>query len=91
MKRFISGSTLVVVVALLVLLVAGEAVAQDTSAEAEPTGTAVHINFELAPGQSAKRGHYSVQLPGGAEVASWYALDCWLDSGSISNLDIQDD
>ena len=91
MKRFISGSTLVVVVALLVLLVAGEAVAEDTPAEAEPTGTAVHINFELAPGQYAKRGHYSVQLPRGAEVASWYALDGWLESGWISNLDIKDD
>jgi hypothetical protein len=32
-----------------------------------------------------------VQLPGGAEVASWYALDGWLDSGWISDLKIKDD
>jgi hypothetical protein len=91
MKKFVSGSIVVVVVALLVLLVASVAVAEDTPAEAAPSGTAVRINFELAPGQSAKRGHYSVQLPGGAEVASWYALDGWVDSGWISDLEIKDD
>jgi len=57
------------------------------AAEAEPTGAAVRINFEIS-GHKAKRGHYSVQLPGGAEVASWYALDGWEDSGWISNLDL---
>ena len=66
----------------------GEAEAEDEPAEADPSGTAVRIDFELAQGQSAKRGHYSVQLPGGAEVASWYALDGWMDSGWIDNLDI---
>ena len=66
----------------------GEAEAEDEPAEADPSGTAVRIDFELAQGQSAKRGHYSVQLPGGAEVASWYALDGWVDSGWIDNLDI---
>ena len=68
---------------------AGEAA--EAPAEAGPEGTAVRIDFELAPGHSAKRGHYSVQLPGGAEVASWYALDGWLDSGWINNLEIKGD
>ena len=67
---------------------AGEAEAAEAPAEAGPEGTALRIDFELAPGHSAKRGHYSVQVAGGAEVASWYALDGWLDSGWISNLDI---
>ncbi|UCC52337.1 MAG: hypothetical protein JSV68_25090 [Anaerolineaceae bacterium] len=67
---------------------AGEAAEEE---EAGPEGTAVRIDFELAPGHSAKRGHYSVQLPGGAEVASWYALDGWLDSGWINNLEIKGD
>jgi hypothetical protein len=63
----------------------------DADAEPGPSGTAIRIDFELAPGHSAKKGHYSVQLPGGAEVASWYALDGWLDSGWISDLDIKGD
>lgn len=57
-------------------------------AEAAPEGTAVRVDFELAPGHSAKRGHYSIQTLGGGEIASWYALDGWLDSGWISNVDI---
>jgi hypothetical protein len=56
-------------------------------AEADPSGTAARIDFEIA-GHQAKRGHYSIQLQGGAEVASWYALDGWEDSGWIDNLDI---
>jgi hypothetical protein len=60
-------------------------------AEEGPSGTAVRIDFELAPGHSAKRGHYSVQVEGGAEVASWYALDGWLDSGWINDLEIAGD
>ena len=68
---------------------AGEAA--DAPAESPAEGTAIRIDFELAPGHSAKRGHYSVQLPGGAEVASWYALDGWLDSGWINNLEIKGD
>ena len=101
MKKLVNGFTLVSMVALLILLVIGVAGAQevvpveeaavDAPAEADPSGTAVRINFELAPGHSAKRGHYSVQLPGGAEVASWYALDGWLDSGWISDLEIKGD
>jgi hypothetical protein len=55
--------------------------------EAAPEGTAVRINFEIA-GQAAKKGHYSVQTLGGGEIASWYALEGWEDSGWISNLDI---
>jgi len=57
-------------------------------AETEPDGTAVRIDFELAPGHSAKRGHYSVQALGGGEIASWYALDGWEDSGWITEVDI---
>ena len=55
--------------------------------EAVPDGTAVRIDFEIA-GHVAKRGHYSVQQLGGGEIASWYALDGWEDSGWISNVDI---
>ena len=63
---------------------AGEAEA----APAETGPSAVRIDFELAPGHSAKRGHYSVQDLGGGEIASWYALDGWLDSGWINDIDI---
>ena len=66
----------------------GEAEAADAPAETGPSGTAARIDFELAPGHAAKRGHYSIQVPGGAEVGSWYALDGWLDSGWISDLEI---
>ena len=91
MKRFLNGSIVVVVVALLVLLLVGVVAAADEAEVAEPSGTAVCINFELAPGQAAKRGHYSVQLPGGAEVASWYMLDGWQDSGWADDLEIKSD
>ncbi len=67
---------------------AGEAEAAEAPAEAGPSGTAARIDFELAPGHAAKRGHYSIQVAGGAEVGSWYALDGWLDSGWINDLEI---
>ena len=86
MKRFVNGS-IVVVVAFLVLLLVGVVAAAEESA-AEPSGTAVCINFELA-GHAAKPGHYSVQLPGGAEVASWYMLEGWQDSGWVDDLAIK--
>jgi len=60
---------------------AGEAV------EADPEGAALRINFVVS-GHTAKQGLYIVQTPGGGEIASWYALDGWEDSGWISNLDI---
>ena len=115
MKKLVYVSTLVGMVALMVMLVVGSAAAapgeiepeiepggegeiepepeggeaaEAEAAEADPKGTAVRIDFELAPGHSAKRGHYSVQLEGGAEVASWYALDGWLDSGWIEDVEI---
>ena len=59
----------------------------EAAPEAAPEGTAVRIDFEIA-GHVAKRGHYSVQQLGGGEIASWYALDGWEDSGWISNVDI---
>lgn len=55
--------------------------------EAVPDGTAVRIDFEIA-GHAAKRGHYSVQALGGGEIASWYALDGWEDSGWITEVAI---
>ena len=55
--------------------------------EEGPSGAAVRIDFEIA-GHVAKRGHYSVQALGGGEIASWYALDGWEDSGWLSNIDI---
>ena len=56
-------------------------------AEAGPEGTAIRIDFEIA-GHAAKKGHYSVQALGGGEIASWYALDGWEDSGWLSNIDV---
>ncbi len=96
MKNSVKKGILFGVLTLLVLFVVGSAGAQEETAddspvEEAPSGTAVRISFELAPGHSAKRGHYSVQLPGGAEVASWYALDGWTDSGWISDLEIKGD
>ncbi|MDX1415238.1 MAG: hypothetical protein R3293_13665 [Candidatus Promineifilaceae bacterium] len=100
MKKAVSWGTLFGLVALIVLLAVGTVGAQDempedaepeaveVPAEPDPKGTAVRINFELAPGHSAKRGHYSVQDEGGGEIASWYALDGWRDSGWIDRLDI---
>ncbi|UCC52338.1 MAG: hypothetical protein JSV68_25095 [Anaerolineaceae bacterium] len=65
----------------------GEAEPEPEAAEAEPaeagpSGTAVRIDFEVA-GHKAKRGLYVVTEIGGAEYASWYALDGWEDSGWI--------
>ena len=57
------------------------------AAEAGPEGTTTRIDFEIA-GHAAKKGHYSVQALGGGEIASWYALDGWEDSGWLSNIDI---
>lgn len=98
MKKLFGVS--VVFIALTLLFVVGLVGAQEADeppmatdepstlpTEEEPSGTAVRIDFELA-GQVAKRGHYSVQVPGGAEVASWYALDGWQDSGWISDLEL---
>jgi len=62
--------------------------ATEVEPEPDPQGAAVRIDFEMAPGHSAKRGHYSVQDIGGGEIASWYALDGWLDSGWIDELPI---
>ena len=59
----------------------------ETPAEPDPEGTAARIDFEIA-GHAAKKGHYSVQALGGGEIASWYALDGWEDSGWLSNIDI---
>jgi len=60
----------------------GEAAEEAEAAEAGPSGTAVRIDFEVA-GHQAKRGLYVVTEIGGAEYASWYALDGWEDSGWI--------
>ena len=59
----------------------------ETPAEPDPEGTAARIDFEIA-GHAAKKGHYSIQALGGGEIASWYALDGWEDSGWLSNIDI---
>jgi hypothetical protein len=64
-----------------------EAAEATEAAEAGPEGTAARIDFEIA-GHTAKKGHYSVQALGGGEIASWYALDGWEDSGWLSNIDI---
>ena len=58
-----------------------------TVQEAEPTGAALRIDFEVG-GHTARQGLYIVQTPGGGELASWNALDGWVDSGWISNIDL---
>ncbi len=107
MKKLVNVSAIFGIAILVLLLVFGSALAQETDemepagegemeAEAEvveetPSGTNVRIDFELAPGQSAKKGHYSVQELGGREIASWYALDGWLDSGWIETYELSFD
>ena len=101
MKKLVKVSALLGTAVLVLLLVFGSVLAQETDgmepeAEAEvaeetPSGTNVRIDFELAPGHSAKKGHYSVQELGGREIASWYALDGWLDSGWIETHELSFD
>ncbi|MFL7838996.1 MAG: hypothetical protein ACK2U5_01620 [Candidatus Promineifilaceae bacterium] len=45
------------------------------------------INFEVS-GDEAVRGLYVVQETGGRQLASWYALDGWQDSGWFKDIDI---
>ena len=99
MKEMAKKSILFVIAALLILLVfgsagagelepepgAGETEAGDASAEKTPEYTATRIDFEIA-GHQAKRGLYVVQHPGGGELASWYALDGWEDSGWLEDI-----
>jgi len=87
MKKLVNVSVLFGIIALVMLLAVGSAAATEVEPEAVPEGTAVRIDFEVA-GHAAKRGHYSVQQLGGGEIASWYALDGWEDSGWITNVDI---
>jgi hypothetical protein len=55
--------------------------------EAEPAGSALRIDFEVA-GHKARGGLYVVQYAGGDVLTTWYARPGWEDSGwlSISNL-----
>jgi hypothetical protein len=62
----------------------------------EPTATptkrprensCVRINFDVG-GDDAARGLYIVQEAGGKQLASWYALDGWKDSGWFKEIDI---
>lgn len=45
------------------------------------------VNFDVS-GDEAQRGLYVVQEIGGAELATWYALDGWQDSGWFTDIDI---
>ena len=83
MRKLLRLGILFGVAALFMLLAVGYAAA----AETEPESTAVRIDFEIA-GQVARKGHYSVQTVGGGEIASWYALDGWEDSGWLTTADI---
>ena len=104
MKKLVKVSILFGIAALLMLMVFGSAAAEvepevepgegevevepePEATEETPDGTAVRIDFEIA-GHAAKKGHYSVQALGGGEIASWYALDGWEDSGWITEVDI---
>jgi hypothetical protein len=51
--------------------------------EAEPTGTALRIDFEVS-GHKAHPGLYVVRYPGGDELTSWYAHYGAKDSGWIN-------
>ena len=83
MRNLVKLSVLLCIAALFMLLAVGFATAEEET----PAGTAVRIGFETA-GHEAKEGHYSVQALGGGEIASWYALDGWQDSGWIATKDI---
>ena len=89
MKKSIKMSALFGLVALMMLLVAGSAGAQDEEevTQPDPEGTATRINFELTD-DVAKEGLYVVQEAGGSIVATWYALDGWQDSGWLNHLDL---
>ena len=56
-------------------------------APAEPSGTAVRINFEVS-GHKARRGLYIIQDSDGNLVASWWAYNGQVDSGWFENIDI---
>jgi hypothetical protein len=47
----------------------------------------LRINFEVGD-DVARRGLYVVREVGGRELASWYALEGWLDSGWVYDIDI---
>lgn len=47
----------------------------------------LRINFEVGD-DAARRGLYVVQEVGGRVLAEWYALDGWLDSGWVRDIDI---
>ncbi len=53
------------------------------SAEAEPDGTALRINFDVG-GHKAHNGLYVVRYPGGDTLASWSAHNGATDSGWIN-------
>lgn len=55
--------------------------------EAEPSGTAVRIDFEVS-GHRAHQGLYVVRYPDGDEIASWSAYEGAVDSGWIGDLEI---
>lgn len=126
MRISVKKSILFVIVALIVLLVVGSAVAAPLSQhgingepepeaegngdgeaeleiigpdnegaslhdsgpdEANPSGTALRINFKVG-GHVAIRGLYVVQEVGGDALASWYAIDGWTDSGWFEDIDL---
>lgn len=58
------------------------------TATKEPRENAcLRINFEVG-GDEATRGLYVVQEVGGRVLFEWYALDGWMDSGWVRDVDI---
>jgi hypothetical protein len=69
----------------------GEVEAEESApAEAKPSGTATRIDFEVS-GDVTKEGLYVVQEVLAGEVASWYAMEGWQDSGWMEFLNISAD
>jgi len=62
-------------------------IASPTTEKKQREDACTRINFEIS-GEAAVRGLYIVQETGGKELASWYALDGWQDSGWFKGIDI---
>ena len=96
MKKVLGASGLIGIIVLMLLLAIGPAVVAEMepevgpegeveaeeAAEDSPSGTATRIDFEFS-GDVAKEGLHVVQDVLAIEVASWYAMDGWQDSGWI--------
>jgi hypothetical protein len=65
----------------------GQGTVTPTPTKEPRLNTCLRVNFEVG-GDVARRGLYVVREVGGRELASWYALEGWVDSGWIYDIDI---